>query len=340
MICSVKLDSELTAAFFDAAIAKKHNGFTREDLEFISKQNPNSAYARFNKQFLSNLLSEADQFGLTVKCAEYHAGDIRLNISHGDPDDWHMPGGLCMVLNAKSTVFITALSFNDFKILSDNCAQADYIADYYRPFSKTPLKKAGWAVQKINGKNIYVSGTMPGFSLALFKKWIDKTAKIRDSIEEASRKIEKQDRILELKFDAFSAHIEKIKALAEEKFPGVKCKLETSISMKECKLTLYNALIPSEGALVLANPASGVKTIVSLDILPQMRTLKKVAMADSCWLYRRYALKMAMDGRGFWKCETDSLLPEFKQFASESPAKVVEWIAKLFDAETEDCAAA
>lgn len=344
MIQSVKLTPELIAAFFDVAIARKYSEFTAVDIQFISKQNSDSDYARFNKQFLSHLLSEAESFGLAVRCSEYHAGDIRLNISHGDPDAWHTPGVLCMVLNSKSMVFVLSLSFNDFKILNDRGTREDFIADYYRPFPKTPLKKAGWTVQKTNGKNIYSSKTKPDFTLALFKKWIGKTAKIRDSIEEAERKIEKHKRILELKFDDFSGRADEIKAIAEEKLPGVKCKLETRASTKAYKLTLHNAVLSHDhpNPLVLTYPAcvKNAPIVCVSDVKPQMRTLEKIAMADSRWLYQYYTVKISMDSYGQWRCETDSLIPKFECKVLSSPDKVVEWCSKLFDAETEGCCCA
>lgn len=344
MIQSVKLTPELTTAFFDATIASKYSEFTAGDIQFISKQNSNSDDARFNKQFLSNLLAEAESLGLTVRCSEYLAGYIWLNISYGDPDAWHTPGVLRMALNSQSTVFVFSLSFNDFKILDDDdCMSGDCVTDHYKQFSKNTLKKAGWIAQKINNKNVYSSKPKSDFTLALFKEWISKTAKIRDSIEEAERKIEKRKRILELKFDNFSGRAEEIKAIAEEKLPGVKCKLETRASTNTYKLTLHNAVLSSDhpNPLVLTYPASVKNTpiVCVSDVKPQMRTLEKIAMADSRWLYQYYTVKISMDSDGRWRCESDSLIPKFKHEVLSSTDKVVEWCSKLFDAETKGCCA-
>lgn len=208
MICCMKLTPESIDAFFDAKTAKKRSEFSENDLSFISGQNSNSGCMRFNKQFLSGLLTEAEQFGLTAARAGYCAGDIRLLMSHSDPNYWRMPGGLSIVLNRMSTVFVTSLTVNDFKIRRGGENDEEYVADYYSQFDKTALKKAGWRVCEIAGKTVWASGAMPDFKLAWFKNWISKTAKIRDSIEEAEHAIEKRKRISAILFADSAGHVD------------------------------------------------------------------------------------------------------------------------------------
>lgn len=245
MTCDMKLTPELIEAFFDIETAKKCSAFSEADLSFISWQNPNSDYSHFNKQFLSNLLAEAESFNLDVRCKLYCSGNIKLNICNGDFDYNHMPGSLCIVLNSKSMLFVNSLTINDFKICNDGHMSGDYVVDYYKQFPKTALKKVGWNCLRECGGIRYASEIMPDFKLAWFKDWISETARIRDSIEKAVRCIEKQKRILELNFDTFSGHAEQIAALAEEKLPGVKCVLDAILPIKTYKLTLcnYNCVI-------------------------------------------------------------------------------------------------
>lgn len=171
-----------------------------------------SAAAR--KQFLKNLLAEADKLGLTVYGQDNLIGYLLLDISIGDSLGFNAPGKLTLIV-MNHCVEIENLTINKFSVA--DCEMRDSFVNC----PQSGLKKFGW--HNYSGHNYRSPNDVFDFKLAMLPNWLKKLSKTADAIARAKKQIEKTRKIAEIQADMLQGTLEALSSSVQAQLPELKC---------------------------------------------------------------------------------------------------------------------
>lgn len=188
-----------------------------------------SAAAR--KQFLKNLLAEADKLGLTVYGQDNLIGHLLLDISIGDSLEINAPGELSLTV-MNNCVKIENLKINKFSVA--DCEMRDSFVNC----PQSGLKKFGW--RNYSGHNYCSPNDMFDFKLSMLPNWLKKLSETADAIARAKKQIEKTRKIAEIQADMLQGTLEALPSSVQAQLPELKCCIQRFPEQRSFGLWLYN----------------------------------------------------------------------------------------------------
>lgn len=318
-------------------------------IEAYINANKASDIAPARKQFLKNLLAEADKLGLTVYGQDNRLGHLILDISIGDSLDQNAPGELSLTV-MNNCVKIENLTINKFSV--SDCVMHDTFVHC----PQSGLKKFGW---RPNDRNNYCSpNDVFDFKLAMLPNWLKKLSETAEAIARVKKQIAKTVKIAEIQADRLQGILEALSVAIQAKLPELKCCVQRFPEQRSFGLWLYNVEVdrlkpgfddpykfifkPAE-EYAKFSPDDRVYLETTRRMLDEkklkpvrMFTVEKCVKPDIKKIQTKfeYAIWFVYDeSESNWACNAPTSLPNFKQRANLSPEKIGNWVETLIDAE-------
>lgn len=305
--------------------------------------------APVKKQFLKNLLAEADELGLTVYGQDNLIGHLLLDISIGDSLDQNAPGELSLTV-MNNCVKIENLKINKFRVA--NCE----IRDSFVNCLQSDLKKFGWL--KYDGRNYCSPNDVFDFKLSMLPNWLKELSETAGAIARAKKQIEKTRQIAEIQADRLQGTLEALTDSVQAKLPELKCCVRQFPEQRSFGLWLYNVEVTmpnlriSDSFKFIFKPGEEYAKFSPDDRIyfettrrmldekklkpVRMFTVEKCVKPDIKKIQTKfeYVIWFVYDeAESNWRCSAPTSLPDFKKQLNLAPEQIENWVETLIDAE-------